>query len=400
MAPKSYAALMLCLTFATAWLAPARAQQPGPGRPPAVGVVAVTSQPVRPSLEFVGRVQSTQRVNLIARVTAFIEEQHFTEGAEVKKGDLLYRLEQPPFQADVAAKQAAIDNLKAQLVNAAVTLKRAQLLLTTPAGQQSNVDASLATQQSLQAQIEGAQAALRQSQINLDYTEIRAPIDGKIGRTSVTVGNVVTPTSGILATIVSQDPMYVVFPVPVRTVLTLRQRFAATGGLGTAVVKIRLPSGELYSRTGKLDFIDNTVSASTDTMTLRGILPNPPLANTAPNVPPPRELVDGELVTVVLEEGEPIEALVIPRAAVLADQRGDYVYVVAAGNKAEQRRVTLGQSTPTTAVVSNGLIEGEQVIVEGVQRVRPGQAVSPAPATPTTPPNAGTAEQSSPADPR
>ncbi len=381
---RRYYALALVVVVGAALPVPAPAQQPG-GRPPAVGVAPVVSQSVRPSLEFVGRIQSIDRVNLIARVTAFVEERTFSEGAEVKKGDLLYRLEQPPFQADLAAKQAAIDNLKAQLVNAAVTLRRAQALLNTPAGQQSNVDAALSTQQSLQAQIEGAQAALKQSQINLDYTEIRAPIDGKIGRTSLTVGNVVTPTSGILATIVSQDPMYVVFPVPVRTVLTLRQRYAASGGLDAAVVKIRLPNGDLYGSTGKLDFIDNTVSASTDTMALRAVMPNPPLAGAGRGGAPPRELVDGELVTVVLEDASPVEALTIPRAAVLADQRGDYVYVVGADNKAEQRRITLGQSTPTTAVVAVGLKAGEQVIVEGLQRVRPGQPVAPAPATPTAP---------------
>ncbi len=120
-------------------------------------------------------------------------------------------------------------------------------------------------------------------------------------------------------------------------------------------------------------------------MTLRGVLPNPPLAGEARGGAPARELVDGELVTVVLEDAAPVEALTIPRAAVLADQRGDYVYVIAAGNKAEQRRITLGQSTPTTAVVADGLAAGEQVIVEGLQRVRPGQAVAPAPATPTAP---------------
>ncbi len=375
----------LALLFVLGAALPAPAQQPGPGRPPAVGVAPVTVQSVRPSLEFVGRIQSTERVNLVARVTAFIEERTFSEGAEVKKGDLLYRLEQGPFQSDVAAKQAAIDQFKAQLVNAAVTLKRAQALLSTPAGQQSNVDAALANQLSLQAQLEGAQAQLRQSQINLAYTEIRAPIDGKIGRTSLTVGNVVTPTSGVLATIVSQDPLYAVFPVPVRTVLDLRQRYAASGGIGTAVVKIRLPNGQVYGQTGKLDFIDNTVSATTDTMTLRGVMPNPPLTGEASGGGSLRELVDGELVTVVLEEAAPVQALVIPRAAVLADQRGDYVYVVTAENRAEQRRIRLGQSTPTTAVVADGLAAGEQVIVEGLQRVRPGQPVSPAPATPTAP---------------
>jgi membrane fusion protein (multidrug efflux system) len=381
--------LFLALVVAALAVArPALAQFP-PGRPPAVGVVSVASQAVHPSYELIGRIQSTERVNLVARVTAFVEERDFTEGAEVKKGDLLYKLEQGPFAADVAAKQAAIDQYKAQLVNAAVTLKRAEALLNTPAGQQSTVDAALAAQEALKAQIDGGEAELRQSQINLDYTEIRAPIDGKIGRTSVTVGDVVTPTSGVLATIVSQDPMYVVFPAPARTVLTLRERYAAKGGLAAVIVKIRLPSGETYGQTGKLDFVDNTVGQTTDTITLRGVVANPPLARGAASGGGPlRELIDGELVTVVLEEAAPVEALVIPRAAVLSDQRGDYVYVLAAGNRAEERRVTLGQSTPGTAVIASGLTAGETVIAEGLQRVRPGQPVSPGPA-PSGPPAAG-----------
>ena len=388
-----FAALVL-----VAGMVPAMAQQPG--RPPAVGVMAVSFQPVRPSEEFVGRIQAVSRVNLVARVTAFIEQRFFTEGAEVKKGDLLYRLEQPPFEADVQAKQAAVAQFEAQLVNANVTLQRAKALLSTPAGQQSNVDAALAAQLSLQAQRDNAQALLRQSQINLAYTEIRSPIDGKIGRTGVTEGNVVGPGSGtsVLATIVSQDPMQVVFPVPVRTVLDLRKRYADRGGLGAAVLKLRLPDGAIYAQSGKLDFVDNTVNATTDTMILRGFVPNPSLpAGSGGGVP--RELADDQLVNVILEDATPVQALVVPRAAVLSDQRGDYVYVVDGENHAQQRRVTLGQSTPEMAVVTDGLAPSESVIVEGIQRVRPGQPVNPAPATQAAAPSAASAAPTPPSRP-
>src|SRR5271170_4020668 len=237
--------LIVALLFAAVAAAPTTAQQP-PARPPAVGVAKVQLQPITPSSEFTGRIQAIDRVNLVARVTAFLDKRFFTEGAEVKKGDLLYRLEQGPFQADLQAKQAAIAQFNAQLQNAAITLVRQRTLLSSPAGQQSAVDLALANQQALQAQVLGAQAQLRQSQINLDYTEIRAPVDGKIGRTAVTPGNVVTPNSGTLTTIVSQDPMYVVFPVSVREGLILRDRYAARGGFRAVVIRIKLPTGRLY----------------------------------------------------------------------------------------------------------------------------------------------------------
>ena len=369
-----------------------------PAGPPAVGVVAVTRQPIYQASEYVGRVQAEERVNLVARVTAFIDQRFFTEGAEVKKGDLLYRLEQGPFEADVQAKEAAIAQIKAQLENANLTLARARTLLNTPAGQQATVDTALASQRSFQAQLEAAQAQLRQSQINLGYTEIRSPIDGKIGRTAQTVGNVVTPSTGVLATIVSQDPMYVVFPVSVRVVLDLRQRYADKGGFAAAAIKLRLPNGQIYGQAGKLDFIDNSVATTTDTMILRGVVANPPLPTAAGTNGPTRELVDNELVNVVLADATPIEALVVPRATILSDQRGDYVYVVDAENRAQQRRVELGQTTPTTAVVTNGLALGEKVILEGIQRVRPGIPVAAQPVAATA--VAPTGLPSDPASPR
>lgn len=362
-------------------LARASAQMPG-GPPPAVGVVRAQMQPITETSEFVGRIQAIERVALVARVTAFLEQRLFTEGAEVNKGDLLYVLEQPPFQADLAAKQAAVQQMEAQLQNATIAYNRAASLLHTPAGQQSTVDDARATMLSDAAQVQNAQAQVRESQINLDYTQIHAPISGKIGRTSLTVGNVVSPSSGVLATIVSQDPMYVVFPIAVRTALELRERYAHSGGFNAAVIKIRLPDGRMYGQTGTLNFFDNTVSASTDTIILRGSIPNPLLNEGKVGEETIRELVDGEFVSVVLEGVQPVQLLTVPRAAVLSDQRGDYVYTVDAQNKVEQTRIQLGQSTPTVASVLSGLTEGAMVIVDGVQRVHPGQVVSPGPASP------------------
>jgi membrane fusion protein (multidrug efflux system) len=379
-------------------LLPVLAQaQPAPSGPPAVGVVRAERQQITQTDEFIGRVQSIGRVALVARVTAFLEKRLFVEGTEVKKGDLLYQLEQPPFQAQVDFNKANVAQLQAQHRNAELTLERAQYLLKTVAGQQSNVDAALAQERSLAAQIAGAQAQLQTAQINLDYTEIRAPIDGRISATEVTEGNVVSPTSGTLATLVSQDPMYVLFPISARTGLELRDRYEPKGGFSAVVLKLRLPDGRSYGQEGKLDYISPTVATNTDTITARGVFPNPFIPGIPTSGPAPRELFDGEFVTVLQEGVQPITVLAIPRAAVLSDQQGDYVYVVDAQNKAQQRRIQLGQSTPSVAVVTTGLEEGELVISEGLQRARPGEVVSPGPATP--PPQVAPRGASTPGEP-
>jgi membrane fusion protein, multidrug efflux system len=356
--------------------------QPPPGTPPAVGVVRVAQQQITESDEFIGRIQAVGRVALVARVTGFLEKRLFIEGAEVKKGDLLYQLEQPPFQAQVENSKATVDQLKAQHRNAEITLERAQDLLRKQVGPQSNVDTALAAERSLAAQIEGALAQLHIAEINLGYTEIRAPIGGRISSTSVTEGNVVSPTSGTLATIVSQDPMYVIFSIALRTGLELRRRYALKGGFSAVVIKLRLPNGSIYGQDGKLDYASPIVAETTDSVTLRGVIPNPVLPGMNAGEPGARELVDGEFVTVLLEGVQPITVLAIPRAAVLSDQQGDYVYIVDAENKAQIRRIQQSQSTPSTAVIINGLKEGELVVSEGLQRVRPGGTVSPGPASP------------------
>jgi membrane fusion protein (multidrug efflux system) len=355
--------------------------QPAPG-PPAVGVVRAERQQITETNEFIGRIQSIGRVALVARVSAYLEKRLFVEGSEVKKGDLLYFLEQPPFQAQVDADKANVEQLEAQHTFAEKQLERAQYLLKTPAGQQQQVDQNLANERSLAAQVAAAKAQLETAEINLGYTEIRAPIDGRISATDVTEGNVVSPTSGTLANLVSQDPMYVLFPVSTREGLDLRDRYEAKGGFSAVLLKLRLPDGRIYGQEGKLDYVSPTIATNTDTVAVRGVIPNPLLPGMPANGPAPRELFDGEFVTVMQEGVQPITVLGIPRAAVLSDQQGDYVYVVDAQNKAQRRSIQLGQSTPSTAVVSNGLTEGELVISEGVQRVRPGEVVSPGPASP------------------
>jgi membrane fusion protein (multidrug efflux system) len=381
MNPAGVPIRLLALTFLTIVPGGAARTQSNPSGPPAVGIVEATRRPITETSEFLGRIEAVNRVNVVARVTAFLERRLFEEGAEIKTGDELYRLERGPFEADLASKQAQVAQLDATLENAKLTTERARTLLGGPAGQQSTYDAAIANQRSLEAQVQAAQAQVQASQINLDYTMISAPIAGKIGRTAVTEGNVVGPSSGVLTTIVSQDPMYVIFPVSVRQGLELRERYGPQGGLEAVVIRLRLPDGRMYGQSGKLNFVDNTIAQSTDTITVRGEIGNPILRAPSAAGVTVHELTDGEFVTVVLEGVQPVEVLAIPRSAVLSDQQGDYVLAVGPDNKAEQRRIQLGQSTPTIAAVIAGLAAGDKVIVEGLQRVRPGQTVSPGPAS-------------------
>jgi membrane fusion protein (multidrug efflux system) len=174
--------------------------------------------------------------------------------------------------------------------------------------------------------------------------------------------------------------MYVVFPVSVRAELDLRKQYDSKGGFAAVALRLRLPNGTVYPHPGTLDYTDPSVAQGTDTITLRGRVPNPLRPGAKLGEPGDRELVDGEFVTVLVEGVEPVLALAIPRSAVLSDQQGNYVYIIDADKKAQQRRIQLGQSTPDTAVVMAGLQEGEQVIADGIQRVRPGIVVNPAPA--------------------
>ncbi|MBV1799775.1 efflux RND transporter periplasmic adaptor subunit [Siccirubricoccus sp. G192] len=323
------------------------------------------------------------RVDIRARVTGFLQERLFQEGQEVKAGDVLFRIERPPFEAQLEQARANVAAAQATLENARVTLTRARDLRQTGAGTQVALDNAQAQERTANAQVLGAQAQVRTAEINLGYTDIIAPIDGKIGRATYTPGNVVSPTlTEPLATIVSQDPMRVAFTVSARSAVELRNRYESRGGVAAMVVRVRLTDGRLYDQTGRIDFIDTQIDRNTDTLLIRALIPNPRRDSAQGAQGSDRELIDGQFVTVNVEGAEPVLAIVVPRAAVLQDQGGNYVFVVGAENKAERRNVRLGRSSAETAVVEEGLQGGESVIAEGLQRVRPGQPVNPAPATP------------------
>jgi len=372
-APVARAALALLLALSQS--APARAQF-GPQGPPAVGVQEASRQPVTESTEFVGRVEALQRVDVVARVTGYLQEVVFREGQEVRRGDVLYRIERQTFEADVARAAANVASADAELQNARVALSRAQELTRTGAGTRVSLDNATAQERSGNAQLLAARAAARAAEINLAYTEVTSPIDGKIGRTNVTVGNVVGPQGGTLATIVGQDPMRVAFPVSQRQALELRDRYASRGGSDAVRVRFRTADGRTYPDTGQIDFIDNQINRNTDSILVRARVPNPPRDGGD------RSLIDGQFVTVAVEGVEPVLAITIPRSAVLQDQQGSYAFIVDAENKAQRRNLRLGRNTPQVAVVEEGLNPGDRVIVEGIQRVRPGQEVNAAPVQP------------------
>jgi len=343
--------------------------QPAP--PPVVGVVTASEQPVYSQQNYVGRIEAPEIVQLQARVTGFLEQQDFADGDMVKKGQLLYVIEQAPYQAAVDQAQAALAQAQAQSDNADVTLKRAQALLRTPAGQQSTVDAAKAAALSDAAQIAQAQAQLQTAQINYGYTQIRAPIDGQIGATAVNAGNVVGPTSGTLATIVSVDPMYVSFSLPVVDALQFRRNAAASGGLNALEMLVQLPDGRIYGQHGRIDFVNNQISQNTDTITWRGTIANPVIAGST------RELTSGEFVTVILRKLAPEQQLIIPRKAVITDQLGDYVLKIAAGNKVVRQNVVMGADTNESVQIVSGLAAGDVIVVDGIQRIHPGIVVNP-----------------------
>lgn len=387
--PRSLAGALLLLLAATL---PAAAQF-GPQGPPAVGVQVAERRPVTETIEFVGRVEATDRVNIRARVTGFLQERLFREGADVAQGEVLFRLERAPFEAQMAQARANLAGATATLENARVALARARELRQTGAGTQVALDNAQALERTAAANVLGAEAAVRVAEINLGYTEITAPIAGQIGRANLAVGNVVGPDAGILATIVSQDPMRVAFAVSQRTALELRNRFEGRGGAEAVRVRIRTADGRLYPEAGSVDFVDNQIDRNTDTILVRALIANPirRVDGQAATVAP-RELVDGQFVSVTVEGAEPVMTITLPRSAILQDQQGSFVFVVGAENRAERRNVRMGRSNnAATAVIEEGLTGGETVVVEGLQRVRPGQPVNPAPAgaPPARPPGRG-----------
>src|SRR6516225_1729977 len=346
-------------------IASSSAQQQAPAVVP-VGTVQAEHKPIAKTKNYVGRVEAINKVEVHARVTGYLEDVQFKEGELVKEGQHLYHIEKDLFQAavDQAAGELAEDKAKKLLT--AVEYQRAEKLAKTSAGTLEARDKALAADRDADARILIAQGKLDTANINLGYTDIVSPIAGKIGRTNITKGNVVSPQSGILTTIVSQDPMYVLFPVSQADISHARD-----SGLDIEGIKVRLrfADGKTYGPIGKIDFVDVTVDRATDTVQARAVFPNPS-----------GTLIDGQLWEVNLEAGKTEEQVVVPQAALLTDQQGVYVFIVEDG-KVAIRRIKTGGASGADIVVSEGLSGDELVVVQGLESLRPGMAVRATPVT-------------------
>lgn len=315
--------------------------------------------------------QAINRVEIRARVTGYLEDVLFKEGDLIQEGAPLYRIEKGLFEAAVGQAEGSLQRSKASKTLSEVQLARAEDLLARNAGTAVARDQALSADESAKGQITIDEANLLTAKINLGYTSINSPITGKVSKskTNITKGNVVGPDSGPLTVIVSQDPMYVSFPVSQREFLRAQEAGHEVNITGIKVF-LRFADGSSYKPVGEINFVDVSVDRSTDTVSVRATFPNPDYA-----------LVDGQLVRVGLEVGSPEEKIVIPQAALISDQEGVYVFVASDG-KATVRRVKPAGESGSGVIIDQGLNVGDMVIVEGLQSLRPGAPVRAAPLPP------------------
>lgn len=346
-----------------AWVSVAAAQEAPP--PPVVMVQTVETREVPNISEFIGRIQAVERVDVVARVAGTLLEPRFTEGDRVEAGQLLYQIDPAPFQADVNGKAAQLASAEAAAANAELNNSRAQDLAASQAGSRATADTRAAELAQANAAVQIAEAALEMARITLGYTEITTPIAGRIGRSAITEGNIVSPATGPLARVVQDEKVWAVFAPSQREVLAYRKAGFET----PPVVRLELADGSAYESTGSIDFLDNTVDPTTDSQTLRATFDNPD-----------KLLIDGQTIRVLVEQPADAPVMVVAQVALAADQSGTFVRVVDAENKVATKYVTIGQQRDGMAVVSEGLAEGDRVIVQGAQRVRNGMVVDPQPA--------------------
>jgi membrane fusion protein (multidrug efflux system) len=345
---------------------PTSSAQAPPATPPAVGIVTVQSRAITPSLSFIGRVKAIQTYQVRARVEGFLTKIAFKDGSQVKAGDLLYQIEKTQYEAAVEQAKANVAAAEAVERNAQFAFNRAAELVKSSAGTQATVDQTRASLDSAKASVLQNQAALTIANENLGYTDIASPIDGRIGFTAVTLGNLVNASTGVLATVVSDDPIYVEFPVSMRQIADLAAEHKGDLAHGADIkVQATLANGKPYDQTGSWSFVSNQVDPQTDTVSVRATFPNPQ-----------RALVDGAFATVKVENGAPQPRLLIPRAALQLDQIGVYVLIVDKDSKAQVRRVTTAEAVKTEIAIASGLEAGDKVILEGIQKVRSGQQVT------------------------
>lgn len=340
--------------------------------PPSTVTVA---HPVRQSVtdyhEFTGQTEAVESAEIRARVRGFLQKIDFQEGTEVQQGALLYEIDPREYEAAVAKAQADVAKAQAQLALAQSEEQRTARLRSTNAVTEEEYQQRVATRQQAEAAVKQAQAALALADLDLSYTKIVAPIAGRVSRTRVTVGNLVgysEPT--LLTTVVRLDPIYVYFDAPERNFLEyqelIRKQEAATAEQRKVPLEVELETERDFPHRGVIDFRESRVDATTGTVTIRGVLPNSD-----------RMLVPGLFARIRVPVGAPHDELLVPDAAVASDQRGEYVLAVKGDNTVEYRAVTTGHSKDGLTVVSKGLSETDWVIVNGVQKARPGSPVAP-----------------------
>ncbi|MEX0364546.1 MAG: efflux RND transporter periplasmic adaptor subunit [Ruegeria sp.] len=352
----------LCLAAAS----PALAQE---GAAPKVSIAAAYTQEITDEAIFIGRGEAIDKVDIVARVNGFLEEQLIGNGASVREGDLLFKIEPDLYEATLEARKADLDRAEANLELAKVELARKEELLTRDAVPVSERDIAQANELVAAAQVKSAHAAIQQAELDLSYTQITAPFPGRLGRVTTSEGDVVGPSNPPLVTLVREAPIYVSFSLNEKQFISILEQLDQTAASLTEsdqspTVRLELPNGTALDETGEIVFVDNRIDPLTGAIAIRAQFENAS-----------RLIVDGAFVHVRIQALEPTQRVLVPQAALQRDQRGDFVLVVNDKQMVEQRYITTGDSIESAIIVLDGLREGESVIVEGLQRVRPGVAV-------------------------
>jgi len=331
--------------------------------PPKISVAEVVSRDITEWDEFTGRLEAVHSVAIRPRVSGFVSAIRFDEGAMVKKGDLLFEIDARPFQAEVDRLRAEVERVKATVQRAQSELERANKLSSEDAMSPEERDRRAAFAKESAAQVSAVEAALREAELNLEFTRVTSPIDGRVGRAIVTVGNLVSSGPGeatLLTTVVSLDPIYASFDADEQTF----QHFTArANGLP---VRMALANEETFAREGQLDFLDNQINPATGTIRGRTIFRNRDLT-----------LTPGSFVRLRLPGSAVYRALLIQDRAIGTDLDKRFVYVAAGDGTVEYRAVQLGPIIDGLRVVRNGLRPGELIVINGLQRVRPGVHIDP-----------------------
>jgi membrane fusion protein (multidrug efflux system) len=340
--------------------------QPAAPPPPEVSVIEVKPGPATVYNEYVAQTQAPDTIEIRAQVTGLLERQAFTDGARVKKGDLLYVIDRRPFEAQVAQAKAGLAQAEANLVNAKQNLARNGRLVAQKAVSQQDYDTAFAQERAGSALVEAQKALLRNAELNLEFATVRAPREGFMTSSQVKPGALITAQQTLLSTLYSSDPMWVIFTISEERALQLQK--AGRRPDQTTPFRIRLADGSEYPLAGRLDFVDAALDQKSGTLQVRISVPNPE-----------RLLRPGLFVRVVVPALDSPQAIRIPQQAVQELQGTKSVYVVAAGDKIESRQIVATHRLDNDWVVASGLAAGDRVVVEGTGKVRPGAPVRPVP---------------------